>query len=63
MTSITAFIPRLRVQRTGRIIAIRCTRCRTWRKPRHFTRDANTCHACVYGESRAHVRDRAARHS
>jgi hypothetical protein len=60
MTTITALIPRLRLNRTGRIVSVRCAACRTWRKPRHFDRNPNTCHDCVYGAARKRVTDRAA---
>ena len=48
MTAITALIPRTR-HRTGRIVAVRCATCKTWRKPRYFTRDTNTCRRCPTG--------------
>ncbi|GLY97646.1 hypothetical protein [Actinoplanes sp. NBRC 103695] len=38
-------VPRLRI-RESRVVAIRCATCRTWRKPRHFTRNGNTCRRC-----------------
>jgi hypothetical protein len=59
MTTIAALIPRLRLHRTGRVIAIRCTTCRTWRKPNLFTHTANVCRPCTYGEARRRVLDRA----
>ena len=60
MTTITALIPRLH-RRTGRVVAIRCAACRTWRKPRHFDRHTNTCRDCAYGQARRRVTDRATR--
>ena len=64
MTSIAALIPRLRY-RTGRVVAIRCATCRTWRKPNQFNRHATTCHGCCYGAARrrlaAHLNARAHR--
>ncbi len=48
MTTITALSPRTR-HRTGRIVAIRCATCKTWRKPRYFTRNTNTCRRCPTG--------------
>jgi hypothetical protein len=45
MTTINGIIPRLRY-RTGRVVAIRCAACRTWRKPRCFAPNANTCRIC-----------------
>ena len=54
MTSIAALIPRLRY-RTGRVVAIRCTACHLWRKPRHFNQRTNTCHGCCYGAARRHL--------
>ena len=47
MSTLTALIPRLRY-RTGRVVSIGCSTCRKWRKPRHFSRNTNTCHTCVY---------------
>jgi hypothetical protein len=61
MTTIAALIPRLR-RRTGRVIAIRCTKCRTWRKPNLFARNTNVCRPCTYGEARRRVLDRARGH-
>jgi hypothetical protein len=55
MTTVAALIPRIpriRFQRSGRVIAIRCTTCRTWRKPNLFTHRSNVCHACTYGAAR-----------
>ena len=60
MTSITALIPRIR-HRTGRVVAIRCTACHLWRKPRHFTRTTNTCRSCSYGQARRRTTARADR--
>lgn len=60
MTTITALIPRLRWNRAGRIVSIRCAACRTWRKPRAFDRNTNTCHDCAYGAARKRVTNRAA---
>jgi NAD-dependent SIR2 family protein deacetylase len=51
MTTISALIPRLR-HRHGRIVSIRCAACRTWRKPRAFDRNSNTCHTCSYSAAR-----------
>ncbi len=48
MTPLTALIPRLRY-RTGRVVAIRCATCRTWRNPRHFPRNSTTCRRCPSG--------------
>ncbi|MET8146890.1 hypothetical protein ACIBSW_14080 [Actinoplanes sp. NPDC049668] len=59
MPTIAALIPRLRLHRTGRVIAIRCTKCRTWRKPNLFARNINACRRCTYGEARRRVLDRA----
>ena len=58
MTTIAAFIPRLRRHHTGRIVAIRCADCKTWRKPRHFDRTANTCRDCVYGAAHRRITHR-----
>jgi ssDNA-binding Zn-finger/Zn-ribbon topoisomerase 1 len=58
MTSITDLIPRLRLHRTGRVVAVRCTKCRTWRKPNRFDRNTNVCRPCTYGEARRRVLDR-----
>lgn len=55
MTTIAALIPRMRRNGTGRIVAIRCASCRTWRKLRHFDRLENTCPDCVYGAARKRV--------
>lgn len=63
MTSIAAFIPRIRWHRTGRVVAIRCAACRTWRKPYCFARNSNTCHECTYGAARRRVTRRADRRS
>ena len=60
MTTLTALIPRLRY-RTGRVVAIRCTACRAWHKPRHFNRHSNTCHGCSYGAGRRRITARADR--
>ena len=60
MTTITALIPRIRY-RTARIVAIRCTRCRTWRKPRHFDCNANTCRVCSYSAAYRRITARADR--
>ena len=62
MTSIAALIPRIRFQYSGRVVAIRCAACRTWRKPRYFARNSNTCHPCSYGAARRRITARAARH-
>lgn len=62
MSTLTALIPRLRY-RTGRVVSIRCAACRTWRKPRHFDRNTNTCHDCVHGAAHKRFTDRAARRS
>jgi hypothetical protein len=59
MTSIAALIPRLRWHRTGRVVAIRCTTCRTWRKPNRFAPTGNVCGFCRYGEAHRRVLDRA----
>jgi hypothetical protein len=59
MTTVAALIPRLRLHRTGRIIAIRCTKCRTWRKPNLFTQYTNVCRLCSYGEARRRVLEHA----
>lgn len=61
MTTITALVPRIRLHRTGRIVAVRCTRCRTWRKPNLFTARSNVCHRCSYGAARRRLLDRARR--
>ncbi|MEV4533407.1 hypothetical protein AB0J82_06200 [Asanoa sp. NPDC049518] len=48
MTIIAALlprVPRLRIS-TGTVIAIRCTSCHEWRKPRQFTANSNTCRPC-----------------
>ena len=45
MSTVNGIIPRLRY-RTGRVVAIRCAACRTWRKPRCFAPNANTCRTC-----------------
>jgi hypothetical protein len=58
MTSIAALIPRIRFHRTGRVVAIRCTRCRTWRKPHLFARNGNTCQPCTYDQARRRVLSR-----
>jgi hypothetical protein len=55
MTSIAALIPRFRVHRTGRVLAIRCTQCRIWRKPNVFNPHTNTCHDCVLSAARRRV--------
>jgi hypothetical protein len=60
MTTFATFIPRLRY-RTGRVVAIRCTSCRTWRNPRMFDRRSNTCHGCSYGAARRRLTARAHR--
>lgn len=62
MTKLAALIPRIRTQHTGRIVAIRCATCRTWRKPRQFNPTANTCHDCVYGEARKRITGRVTRY-
>ena len=46
--TIPVLVPRIRRHRTGRVVAIRCTTCRTWRKPRHVDRHTGTCHTCSY---------------
>ncbi|MEV6493359.1 hypothetical protein AB0M20_32775 [Actinoplanes sp. NPDC051633] len=48
-TTMTAMIPRIRIHRCGRVVAIRCATCRTWRKPRQFLRNASTCRRCPTG--------------
>ena len=58
MTTISALIPRIRF-RTGRVVAIRCTKCRTWRKPNLFSRSTNVCRLCSYGEARRRILERA----
>ncbi len=58
MTTLAALIPRLRY-RTGRIVAIRCTGCRLWRKPRHVNPRTTTCHGCSYGAARRRITARA----
>ena len=58
MTIITALIPRLRY-RTGLVVAIRCTSCRSWRAPRRFNRRSNICHGCSYGAAHRRITDRA----
>jgi hypothetical protein len=63
MTTITALIPRLRWNRTGRVVSVRCAACRTWRKPRHFDGDTHTCHECSYGAARKRLANRTARRS
>jgi hypothetical protein len=60
MTTITALIPRIRY-RTARVVAIRCTGCRTWRKPRHFDRNAGTCRACSHSAAHRRITARADR--
>jgi hypothetical protein len=60
MTTIAALIPRLRY-RTGRIVAIRCATCKTWRKPRHFDPRTNVCHGCTYEAARRRIATRATR--
>ncbi len=60
MTMLAALIPRLRYC-TGRVVAIRCTACHLWRKPRHFARRTNVCHDCCYGAARRRLLDRASR--
>ena len=45
----------------GRFVSIRCATCRTWRKPRHFDRNTNTCRACAYGAAHRRLTARAAR--
>jgi hypothetical protein len=60
MTTLAAFIPRFRTHRTtGRVMAIRCTNCKTWRKPRLFNPRSNTCRDCTYGTARQRLTDRA----
>lgn len=61
MSKLSALIPRLRTHRSGRVVAIRCAVCRTWRKPRAFNRNATVCHYCTYPAARRRVTDRAAR--
>jgi single-stranded DNA-binding protein len=46
MTTLSALIPRMRY-RTGRVVAIRCATCRTWRKTRRFNRNGTVCHTCI----------------
>jgi hypothetical protein len=58
--TISTLIPRLRWHRTGLVVAIRCAACRTWRKPKAFNRNANTCHYCTYPAARRRVTGRAA---
>ena len=50
MTTITALVPRIRRHHTGRVVAIRCATCRTWRHPRHFPRNSTTCRRCPTGQ-------------
>jgi hypothetical protein len=59
MTTISALIPRLR-HRRGQVVSIRCSECRTWRKPRYFDRASNTCQACTYSAAHRRIRARAA---
>ena len=59
MTTITALIPRLRLHHTGHVVAVRCTKCRTWRKPNLFSPHTNVCRLCCYGEARRRILDRA----
>ena len=60
--TITALIPRLRY-RTGRVVAIRCTACRLWRKTRHFDRTASTCRTCSNGPAARRIAARDDRRS
>ncbi len=60
MTTFAALIPRLRY-RTSRVIAIRCTACKTWRKPRHFNPRTNTCHGCAHEAAHRRITTRATR--
>ncbi|MFI7541094.1 hypothetical protein [Actinoplanes sp. NPDC049599] len=60
MTSIAALIPRIRIDRTARVVAIRCASCRTWRKPWHFARNTNTCRRCPTGRLGRYLATRAA---
>jgi uncharacterized C2H2 Zn-finger protein len=60
MTTFAALIPRVRY-RTGRVVAIRCPSCRSWRDPRRFTRRSNTCHGCSYGGASRRIAARAHR--
>ena len=50
MTAV-ALIPRVRHDRDGHIVAIRCATCRTWRKPGRFGRYTQTCRHCPYGKT------------
>jgi hypothetical protein len=61
MTTITALIPRIRRHRTGRVIAIRCATCRTWRKPWYFARNSNVCRTCPTGRVGRHLAKYAAK--
>ncbi|WP_328466742.1 hypothetical protein OHA21_47095 [Actinoplanes sp. NBC_00393] len=56
----TALIPRVRRDRHGRAIAVRCTACGTWRKPHRFTRNTVTCRRCPYGPVGRHLAKYAA---
>jgi hypothetical protein len=56
MTSFAALIPRIRFYTTGSVMAIRCTHCHQWRKPRQFTPDTNVCRPCLKGPARRHYR-------
>ncbi len=60
MTTVTALIPRVRRDRTGRAQAIRCTACGSWRKPYRFTRNAVICRRCPFGPVGRHIATYAA---